>query len=413
MSTTYDSSNARVHLTPPSGAPRFSGDRELIESAIGLGPVIREHAQEAERQRRLSRPVVDAMREAGLLRMYVPKSLGGLEVDPITCARVVEEISPFDSAAGWAIMVANAVPWWCARLPNEGAEELYADTPNAIIATAFHPPVRATPTTGGYRLTGRSPLASNIHEATWVLLTALVMDGDQPKMTDGTPEVIGAIFPAEMGQILDTWDSLGMRGTDSNDIAVSDLFVPASRTFRFLPEFEPGSHYRGALYRAPAMGAALASWAPIGLAIARAAISEFCALAQKKTPFVSTTLLRDRAAIQAKVGRAEAILRSARLFLYDTLGEAWERTLAGQPSSLMQKADLLLASVQAMNAAATAVDLMYSAAGSSAVYTKSPLERHFRDIQVLKQHGFLSENRYETAGQVYLGLPPDLGLVTF
>jgi alkylation response protein AidB-like acyl-CoA dehydrogenase len=149
------------------------------------------------------------------------------------------------------------------------------------------------------------------------------------------------------------------------------------------------------------MGPALAAWAPVALAIARGAIDELCTLAERKTPFVSATPLRERAAAQAKVGQSEAILRSARLLLYDTLAEAWERTT------------LLMASVHAVNTAARVVELMYGAAGTSAIYTRSPLERHFRDAQVLKQHGFFSESRYETVGQVYLGLPPDLGLVLF
>ena len=382
---------------------------DLLEAARAIGPIIREHAEEAERQRRLSPAVIQALAEAGFLGMYVPRSLGGLEVDPVTCARVVEEVSEFDSAAGWSIMVANAVAWWCARLPAEGSEELYAETPDAIIATAFHPPVQAAEVPGGYRLTGRAPLASNVHDASWLLLTALIMDGDQPRMADGAPEVIGAIFRVREAEIIDTWHSLGMRGTDSNDVAVTDVFVPVSRTFRFLPAFEPGAHYRGPLYRAPALGPALAAWAPVALAIARGAITEFYGLAQRKTPFASTTVLRERASAQAKVGQAEAVLRSARLLLYDALTEAWKRTLAGEPSSLEQKADLLMASVHAMNSAARSVELMYGAAGTSAIYAGCPLERHFRDIQVLKQHGFFSESRYETVGQVYLGLPPTWG----
>jgi alkylation response protein AidB-like acyl-CoA dehydrogenase len=391
----------------------ISVDKELLAAARALGPEIREHAAEGESGRRLARPVTAALAAAGLFRMYTPKSLGGLEVDPLTCARVVEEVAGFDSAAGWALMVANSMAWWCARFPDAGAEAIYAGNPNAVIAAAFHPPMQATEVAGGYRVAGRSPLASSVHDAAWVFVTALVMDGDQPRMTGGAPEVIGAICPSHECQTLDTWYAMGMRGTDSNDVVLADVVVPAPRTFRLLPEFEPGRHYRAPLYRAPAMGPALAAWAPVALAIARGAIDELCTLAERKTPFVSATPLRERAAAQAKVGQSEAILRSARLLLYDTLAEAWERTLAGEPSSLEQKATLLMASVHAVNTAARVVELMYGAAGTSAIYTRSPLERHFRDAQVLKQHGFFSESRYETVGQVYLGLPPDLGLVLF
>jgi alkylation response protein AidB-like acyl-CoA dehydrogenase len=163
----------------------------------------------------------------------------------------------------------------------------------------------------------------------------------------------------------------------------------------------------------PAMGAVVAAWAGVALAIARRSINELVALAEGKTPFASTTSLRERASAQAKVGQAEALLRSARLLLYDELERAWDRTLAEASFSLEDKAHLLMAAVHAMNSSARVVELKFSAAGTTAIYTRSPLERCFRDIQVLKQHGFFSESRYETVGQIHLGLPPDLGFVAF
>lgn len=97
--------------------------------------------------------------------------------------------------------------------------QIYAAGPSAIIATAFHPPMQATEVASGFRITGRSPLASNCHDADWLLCTALIMDGAQPRSTNGGPEVIGAILPDAECQILDTWYPLGMRGTDSNDVS--------------------------------------------------------------------------------------------------------------------------------------------------------------------------------------------------
>jgi alkylation response protein AidB-like acyl-CoA dehydrogenase len=132
------------------------------------------------------------------------------------------------------------------------------------------------------------------------------------------------------------------------------------------------------------------------------------AIAQRKTPFGSATLLRDRATAQSKIAQAEAPLRSARALLYDTLTEVWERTLAGESPSLTCRADLLLTVVNAVSSSVKVADLMYSVAGTTGIYTKHPLERHFRDLQVLRQHGFVSDSRFETVGQVYLALPPDL-----
>ena len=220
-------------------------------------------------------------------------------------------------------------------------------------------------------------------------------------------------FPSESCQVIDTWNVLGMRGTGSNDISVTDVFVPKARTYPFVPEFDPGSHYQGPLYRFPLMGVVASGIAPVMLAVARKAIDEVSALAQGKTPVAASASLRERASTQGKVAQAEAILRSGRLLLYDTLSDAWEATVAGEPHSLRQKADLLLAMIHAASSARQAVELMYSVAGTSGIRTSSPLERYFRDIQVLRHHVLAAESRYEAVGQVYLGLAPDFPVIAF
>jgi alkylation response protein AidB-like acyl-CoA dehydrogenase len=147
--------------------------------------------------------------------------------------------------------------------------------------------------------------------------------------------------------------------------------------------------------------------------VARRAIEEVSALAQGKVPVAASTLLRERASAQAKLAQAEAILRAGRVFLYDTLSDTWEATVAGESLSLRHKADVLLAMTHAAQSAVQAVELMYRVAGTSGVYTRSPLERYFRDVQVLRHHAFGAETRYETVGQVYLGLPPDFPVLAF
>lgn len=386
---------------------------DLLNSARQLGPLISHHADAAERNRRLSREVLDAIAEAGLFRMMLPQALGGLEVDPVTCAHVVEEIARFHSAAGWAMQAGNTSSWWAARFPQEGAEEIYGDNPSALMAAAFHPPQQAVEVTGGYRINGRGPLASNINDSEWLLLTAMVMEGDQPRMIDGMPDIIGLAIRAREARVIETWDSLGMRATDSNDVAMDNVFVPTSRTFHLTPEFEPSPAFRGPLYRFPGVGTVTLIIAPTPLAVARAAITEVRELAQKKTAFGFTKPMRERPAVQAAVAKAEAQLRSARLLFYDTLESAWQRTVAGEGNGLEQKADLLLAASHAVTTAAAVTDLMHRTAGTSGIYTRNPLERHFRDAQTLRHHGFTSENRFEAVGQVYLGVPPEFAMVAF
>ena len=392
--------------------PKISST-SLISDARTLAPLIREHAPEAELNRRISPKVIAALREAGFFRMLLPRSLGGLEVDPVTCSRVVEEIAAADSAAAWTLQAGNTGAWWSARLPKEGVEEIYGGDPDSLQAAAFHPPQRAVEAPGGFRITGRGPLASTIHDAEWLFLSAMVMDGDLPRMVQGVPVMIALVIRAREARIVDTWRSLGMRGTDSQDVVMDDVFVPTARTFPLVPTFEPNPYYSGALYRFPGMATVIVAVAPVSLAVARGAVDEFRELAQRKSAFGFTVPLRERMPVQAALAKAEGMLRAARLLYYDTLGGVWKKVVAGEAATLEEKADLALAGAHAASTAATVVGMMHQLAGSTGIYERSPLERHFRDANTLRHHGFMSENRFEVVGQVYLGVPPEFPLIAF
>jgi len=342
--------------------------------------------------------------------MTTPRSLGGLETDPVTRALVGEEIGRHDSAAAWTLE--NPLDWafMCCRLPDEGAEEIYSRGPDILIAGQFGRPLQATSADGGYRISGRAPFVSNCYDADWILSMVVV---DEDESTGAAPEMRVVYFPSQECEIIDTWDVLGMRGTGSNDISVIDVYVPKWRTFPFVPGFDPGSHYRGPLYRLPVVGVAGSGIPTPMLGVARRAIDEVTQLARTKTPVASSGLLKDRPSAQVQLGRAEAILRSGRLLLIDTLSEAWRRCLDGETHSLEQKAGLLLAMTHAMSSAVQAVELACGIAGSTAFRATSPLERHFRDVQTMRHHVWTSEFRYGTFGQVRLGIPPDFPVVAF
>lgn len=248
----------------------FEIDHELIDVALGLEPVIKEHSAEGETNRRVPAAVIQAMKDAGLVRMMTPESVGGLESDPVTTARVFEEVARFDSAASWILQAANSGDFYCARLPDEGAEEIYTNGPDAMIALSAHPPMEATPVDGGYRISGRSHLGSGISDADW-LMVLVQLPGDEG--------LRGAFLPRREVTVVDTWHSLGVRGTDSNTASVEDAFVPTARTWPLRPTFEPGSHFKGPLYRYPSLGEGIVVLAPVALGVARLAIDEFKRLA--------------------------------------------------------------------------------------------------------------------------------------
>jgi indole-3-acetate monooxygenase len=393
--------------------PSIAADETVLAAARRVGPIIVEHINATERERRLAPPVVEALRAAGLFRLFTPRAFGGAEIDPVTFARVVEEVSSFDSAAGWALQAGNTGAWWASRMAPDGVAELFASGPDLMMAASFNPPHRAEEVAGGYRITGRGPLASTIHDSPWTMVSALVFDGDQPRMTPSGPEVIAAVLRTSELEIIDTWNSLGMRGTDSQDIAANGVGVPASRAFHLTPDHVPSAPFDGPLYRMPALASVFTVVAPVALTIARAAIRELRDIVATKVPLGSMKTARDRAAVQFAVAEAEAMIRSARLFFYDALTTAWDRAAASEPFTLEHKADLMLACAWAVRTASRATDLMHRMGGTNGIYVRSRLERHFRDAQTVRHHGFVSESRLETVGQVYLGVPPEFPFVAF
>jgi alkylation response protein AidB-like acyl-CoA dehydrogenase len=388
-------------------------DESLVERAQALAPVIREHADRTERERRLAPPVLQAMREAGLFRMFTPRSLGGLEADPVTVARVTEEIARSDSAAAWALQAGNTGAWWAGHFPEKGVAEFFADGPDLLMAASFSPPHRAEAIPGGYRFSGRGPLASAIHDSPWLMMTGIVFDGEQPRTTPFGPMIAAVGLRTSEIQIVDTWQSLGMRGTDSHDVAAEGVFVPEHRSFVVTPAYEPEPHFSGPLYRLPALASTDVIISPVALAIARGAIDAVRELADRKTPLGSMKTMRHRAAVQSALAGAEAELRAARLLFYDALNTAWQRAVANESATLEQRADLMLAAAHAVHVGARVTDQMHRMGGTSGIYQRSRLERHFRDAQTVRHHGFVSESRLETVGQVYLGLEPEFGFVAF
>jgi indole-3-acetate monooxygenase len=389
-------------------------EMNLEKIAREIGPEISKYVDEDESNRRLSAPVVKALRDAGFFKLFLPKVVGGLETDPVTAARVIEEVASHNTAAGWSLMVANTCPVTLSKLGDEGINTIYGNNPDAFVAGSVHPPMSATAVKGGYAITGRNPLFSNVHEAQWLMVLAFVMENGQMKINNGHPEMIAAVMKASDCEIIDTWHTIGMKATDSNDVSAKNVLVPDYLTIPLNPELGPNPRFTGPLYRFPASGANIACFfPPVSLALARNSIKELKLMAEKKTPLGSMSTISQKGTIQRKLGIAESLVQSSRAYLHEAIGECWEKVKTGKDVTREDKARLLLAATHTNQSCTKAVDLMYSAAGSTAIYTRNKIAHYFTDAQVLKQHGFVNDSRYETAGQMYFGVPSDLPLVEF
>ena len=361
----------------------------IVQKFSEAESVIAEHKQEAERTGSLSQPVVDALVRAGVARLYLPQSLGGFEVDPLTCAAVTTAIARVDTSAAWFVMVANSARLMAQYWPEALVEELWGDDPDVIVAASGNRPFTGSRTDGGVLLNGVNSFVSGCHHAQWLL---------SPVNVDGVMSM--AVLPMSQCNIIDNWQSLGMRGTGSNDVAATDVFVPDRHLVAMQdPPGKRNRHYQGALYRCPSR-ILFATYLPVTLVLAERALSELSDLAQGKTPYAEDRKLKHRSIAQIKYAKALATYRSSSGYFYRSLSEAWQRAQHGDSPSAEQKADLYLAGTHAAQSAAQVVRWVADAAGTSVIYQDQPLERIFRDMETLRHHGFVSESRYGSVTQV-------------
>jgi alkylation response protein AidB-like acyl-CoA dehydrogenase len=375
-----------------------------LAQARALAPLLVEQSATNEQERRLSARSVEALTEAGLFAMSVPARRGGGEVDLATQLRVLEEIAQADSAAAWCVMIASTTALAGSYLADEGGAEIYGANPLGATSGVYAPRGAARRVEGGLRVTGRWPFSSGCEHSAWRLGGVLILGEKGPLLLpDGTPDLRLAFFPAADTRVVDTWRVMGLRGTGSHDVEVEDVFVPERRTFSPLAD---ASRVEGALYAFPLFGFLALEVAAVALGIARAALGAFTRLARDKTPMGARRTLAQRGVVQREVAEAEALVRAARAFLYDAVGEAWDRARAGDPVTMEQRGDLRLAATHAVANAAAAVDLVYHAGGGTSIYAESPLERHFRDVHVVTQHAMVGPAVYEVVGRLLLGAAP-------
>jgi len=378
-----------------------------LQAARALAADIRASAAETERGRRLPPALVAKIAEAGLFRLCVPRDLGGFEADPRTAIEVLEEVAKADGAAGWCLMVAITSSLVAGYLEDDTAREIFGE-PGSIASGVFAPRAMARVVEGGYRVTGRWTFASGCQHATWLLGGAVILDGNGPKLLAGNvPETRMMLFPAAEVTIHDTWNVVGLSGTGSHDIEVTDAFVPAARSVSF---FTDRRRRTSALSAFPVFGLLALGVSAVALGIAQSAAEAFLQLATEKTPFGGKRTLAARPAIQTQLAEIEAQIRSARAFLYAAIDRAYQATLAGEiPIAL--RAEMRLAACHATTSAARAVDLAYTAAGGSSIYTSSPLQRCFRDIHVATQHVMVGPVIQELVGKVLAGIEADTSML--
>jgi 3-hydroxy-9,10-secoandrosta-1,3,5(10)-triene-9,17-dione monooxygenase len=388
--------------------PRFE---ELQARAEALVPTLRERAPRAEQIRRLPDETIADLHASGLFRMLQPARVGGSELPYRALFELTAVIGQGCGSTAWVLGNLAAHHWLLGMWHPEAQEEIWGQSPDSLISSALaFARGRARSVEGGYRLSGRWPFSSGIDPSSWNIFGAIVSDEET-----GQSEARMFLVPASDYTIIDTWQVIGLAGTGSNDVEVTDIFVPAYRTLsteRIRGGPNRGSELNpGTLYTLPAVSLFAFAVAGVSLGIARGAIRHFAETTRTRRSAYTGRSLADFTNIQVHLAEAAALADAAEAVVLRDCDEATRITEAGVVPSIEQRARYRRNGAFAATLCTKGVDLLFAATGGNAIYEMNPIQRAFRDVHAANAHYMLNwDINGAVYGRVALGLPPDAPL---
>ena len=385
----------------------LAGDRTVIARAEAVRPDVADASNEIETRRRLPPDLLDKLHAAQLFRLMLPRSTDGIETDPVTFFHVIETIAKADASTAWCLSQAGGCAMSAAYLDLPVARAVFGD-PRAVLAWGPGPRVSAIECEGGYRVTGVWSFASGGRHATWLGAHCPITraDGSPRLEPNGVQEERTMLVRTEDVAWTDIWNTVGLRGTASDQFALNDFFVRSDHSIT--REFDRECREHGPLYRMGAGTCYQVGFAGVACGIARGALDDFVELARNKVPRGARSVLRDNAVVQTGLAQAEVNLRAARGFVLQSMAEIWKDLVAGASITVAQRITVRLAATHAIHKAREAVDFAYNAAGATSIFEGHPLERRFRDIHTVTQQLQGQIRHFETVGAWMLGVEADL-----
>ena len=389
----------------------LAGDPNVISRAEAVRAAVTAAANEIESTRRLPPALLDRLHEAGLFRLLLPRSSNGIETDPVTFFHVMETIARDDGSTAWCLSQAGGCAMSAAYLDLPVAHAIFGGDPRAVLAWGPGPKVRAVECDGGYRVTGVWSFASGGRHATWLGAHCPIYQADgSPRLdADGRQQERTMLVRTEDVAWTDIWNTVGLRGTASDQFALDDHFVRSDHSIT--RQFDQECRESGPLYRMGSGTCYQVGFAGVACGIARGALDNFVDVARNKVARGTKNPLRENAVVQSNLAQAEVNLRSARGFVLQSMADTWKHLAAGATITVEQRITIRMAATNAIHKAREAVDFAYNAAGATAIFENHPLERRFRDIHTVTQQLQGQLRHFETVGAWMMGVDADLTFV--
>ena len=383
----------------------------MLERIAAMKEMLLQAGDEAQQLRHLPEWASKEMADQGLYRFVLPTELGGENVTAREQIENVEAASAIDGSVGWCVHINSEINALVIRRMEPEFAHKICDDWYVLVCSGLGPPNGPNPGRkarrdgDGWRLNYQGSFASGSHNATWNFVMASQMTDED---TGETP-VNSYMVPRGEFEVVDTWDTAGMRGSGSHDVRMTDCYV---RPEHCLPEVALASSeiWENPTYRNPTH--AVYNKAAVALGVCRGAIDSFVDLANVKTPWGSGSMLKDQSQAQYRVGEAEATLQAARAFVMETQ-ESLEAHLGPLPSQGgrltpdWEHARLaVLACAHAAQSSREVVARLNNTAGTTGSRMDSPLERKLRDAHQAATHALISYRHYENIGKTFVGHDP-------
>lgn len=383
-----------------------SDGRDVVEGVRELLPMLRDRAQEAEDARVVPVDSIKALEGTGFFRLLQPAAHGGFEADPMTFYTAVRLIASACGSTGWVSSVLGVHPWHVGLFTPEAQQEVWCSDQATRISSSYAPTGKATKVDGGHQVSGRWSFSSGCDHATWVLLGQIVTDADN-RPTDFRT----FLLPRADYAIEDVWDTVGLRGTGSNDIVVDDVFVPEHRSLSFGDVFKlvvPGQELnKGPLYRLPYGSVFSYSITTPIIGMATGAYEAHVAYTRERVrvAYVGQKAAQDPFA-QVRIAEAAAEIDGAWLALERNMSDLMGYARAGEQIPLELRVRVRRDQVRGTGQAIRAVDRLFENSGGRALKSGTPIQRFWRDAHAGRVHAINDPERaLSMYGGSEFGLP--------
>ncbi|MGN6606339.1 MAG: 3-hydroxy-9,10-secoandrosta-1,3,5(10)-triene-9,17-dione monooxygenase oxygenase subunit [Jatrophihabitans sp.] len=375
----------------------------VLDGVTDLLPTLRERAQETEDARRISEESIKGLQETGFFRLLQPARYDGLEASPVHFYRAVRLIASACGSTGWVSSVLGVHPWQLGLFDDRAQAEVWGDDPSTLVSSSYAPMGRATVVDGGFRFSGKWSFSSGCDHAQWVFLGGLVLDGDGNVIDFRT-----FLLPRADYTIEDVWDTVGLRGTGSNDIIVDDVFVPDHRTLSFMDTGRcagPGQAVNDApIYKLPFATVFSTSIAVPILGMARGAYEAYVGWTKERVRASTRAQAAADAVKQIPIAEAASKIDGAVLQIERNIDEELAFVERGEKIPMWLRVQARRDQVSATAAGIAAVDRLFESAGGRALRAGTPIQRFWRDAHAGRVHAINDpEKALVLFGQFELG----------